>query len=632
MATPNFLQKYFFKKTSLWLVFCFLSLDTQADIDWQKALVTAKQARLSQQRSWLRLGHYPCDGCDSRQDGKEFFLSPEGKHNPQAELIATIESFAQNPLRKFARDLPEQRVICQFPARLTWLARELNLGDIEPLLSSCDRFKEFYHQFGKEKVSLVFSSYYMNNPSSAFGHTLLKINRSSPAVSPSADILAHGINYAALPTTTNPVLYAILGMVGGFKGGFAFLPYYYKIREYNDFESRDLWEYDLDLTDDEVDLLIKHIWELGFADFDYYYFTENCSYYMIDLLDVAAPRLHLTNLVPFWVIPNDTVKAVAEVPGLIKKTHFRPSTATVLQKRFDQLDGAEREVFFHAVEDEQLPERISAKVLDAIIDHFDVHYAEQLLNKDERVVTNKHRLLVKRSQLPEKPEQLDFSEFRSPHEAHDSWQGILSFGQRDDVDTIGFSVRFGLHDLVDPTIGMPPTTRLEMVSGSVFFETQGDKKLKVDRFRLVGIESLNSWTRLWKKLAWRFDLGGERVQDQRCMDCLTGVVSGGIGLAKTLSFVTPFVYLNLGVRTGKFANHDLSPEFGPSVGLRFLLPKDFNILTELEKRFYWQPALKEVDIGKITLQKMFTRRWGLRGQFHYAEDWYDGRLGVVIFD
>ena len=69
------------------------------------------------------------------------------------------------------------------------------------------------------------------------------------------------------------------------------LPYFYKVREYNDYESRDLWEYDLNLSPRAVAMLVAHLWELGSTYFDYFYLSENCSYHSLAVLGVAEPSL-----------------------------------------------------------------------------------------------------------------------------------------------------------------------------------------------------------------------------------------------------------------------------------------------------------------------------------------------------
>src|SRR5690606_7938888 len=120
--------------------------------------------------------------------------------------------------------------------------------------------------------SIVFSSYYLGNPNSAFGHTLLRLSRYQDTSE--TEMLDYGINFAAEAREVNPFLYAVKGLFGGFEGRFAAIPYYYKIREYANYEFRDLWSYELDLTFAEVLEAVDHIWELGHTYFDYYYFHE----------------------------------------------------------------------------------------------------------------------------------------------------------------------------------------------------------------------------------------------------------------------------------------------------------------------------------------------------------------------
>lgn len=59
-------------------------------------------------------------------------------------------------------------------------------------------------------------------------------------------------------------------------------------------------------------MMIKHIWELAFADYRYFYLSENCSYHLIKILDVASPKLSL-GLVQKWdggVVPQNWLTSV----------------------------------------------------------------------------------------------------------------------------------------------------------------------------------------------------------------------------------------------------------------------------------------------------------------------------------
>ena len=62
--------------------------------------------------------------------------------------------------------------------------------------------------------------------------------------------------------TSNGFAYAVKGIFGLYKGYYSILPYYVKVREYNDLERRDVWEYTLNLTPPEVVRMFRHIWEL----------------------------------------------------------------------------------------------------------------------------------------------------------------------------------------------------------------------------------------------------------------------------------------------------------------------------------------------------------------------------------
>ena len=266
---------------------------------YQKALSSHFETSIE----WRNLVHYKSKlfgGYESQVVGMVFFLAPNGKDDPAAELRATLSGLFSDPAAG------DDHAQCRFPARLMLLKKALNIDSTKLPHVSCAKYDDYVKKLSARSATLVFSSFYLNNPSSAFGHSFLRINstRSVGMHGEHHELLDHGINYAADVTTENPILYALYGSMGLFRGTFTSVPYYYKVREYNDYDSRDLWSYDLDLTSEELQMLVAHIWELGPTYYDYYYFTQNCSYHMFTTLEAAAPRLHLTDEIPFYVIPS----------------------------------------------------------------------------------------------------------------------------------------------------------------------------------------------------------------------------------------------------------------------------------------------------------------------------------------
>src|SRR5262249_47537065 len=149
----------------------------------------------------------------------------------------------------------------------------------------CPRFDEWRETIGAKGATLLFSSAYLNSPASMYGHTFLRLDRQREAYGSAPSLLDYTINFGADPWTTNGILYAILGLTGGFDGKFSTMPYYMKVQEYNNLEHRDIWEYHLNLDERQVARLLMHAWELGSTTFDYFFLTENCSYQLLTLIE-----------------------------------------------------------------------------------------------------------------------------------------------------------------------------------------------------------------------------------------------------------------------------------------------------------------------------------------------------------
>src|SRR5262249_37565820 len=205
---------------------------------------------------------------------------------------------------------------------------------------TCKRFSEWREALNPGGVTLVFPAAFLNSPTSMYGHTLLRIDAKDQ--DERTRLLAYAVNFTAATTETNGVIFAIGGVIGTFPGVFSVLPYYLKVREYSDLENRDIWEYELNLTPDEVDRLLMHAWELRSVYFYYYFFDENCAYYLLELLEAARPDLDLTSAFRWWAIPSDTVRKVVEQKGLLKRTVYRPSNATLIAHRLGFMEPSDQ--------------------------------------------------------------------------------------------------------------------------------------------------------------------------------------------------------------------------------------------------------------------------------------------------
>jgi hypothetical protein len=213
------------------------------EADYLQALIAqARHKKLADQRLWHLLLHYKptlFGGFESEADGRGFFFHPHGKVDPHGELEATLGAFFSRTASDDQQAPDWQHPQCRFPARYHWLKAQLALDSGKLPEQPCRRFEAWREALDPGSVSLIFASHYMSNPASMFGHTLLRLNHRQRQGSQS--LLDYGINYAAITTTRNGFLYAILGITGGFEGRFASFPYYMKVQEYGNLESRDPW-------------------------------------------------------------------------------------------------------------------------------------------------------------------------------------------------------------------------------------------------------------------------------------------------------------------------------------------------------------------------------------------------------
>jgi len=222
--------------------------------------------------SWCITHYKPqwLGGVKSEADGPGFFFHPRGQVDPQGELEATLEAFFVGAAAEGQQAQGWQHPQCRFPARYDWLKAQSRFDPSKLPAQPCPRLEAWRAALDPGSVSLIFASYSLRNPASMFGHTFLRLNHKRRQGS--QNLLDCGINYAAITTTHNGVLFAILGIAGGFEGRLANFPYDMKVQEYSNLESRHLWEYDLHFTQEQIDRMFRHLWELGSTFFWYYFF------------------------------------------------------------------------------------------------------------------------------------------------------------------------------------------------------------------------------------------------------------------------------------------------------------------------------------------------------------------------
>lgn len=474
-----------------------------------KARARLKVMDLAHSPYWYRLMYYRQAGnkIESTVTQPSFFLTQKGRIDPVAELDAMLTGlFAPNQLQ------PNESAACLFPVRRDWLVEQLQIQVSDLPVTPCPALTQWLDGIQPRHATLVFSSDYMNSPSSMFGHTLLRLD---PDDNEQTRLLAYAINYAAETDNSSSALYAIKGLTGLYSGAYSIMPYYEKVKEYNDFESRDLWEYRLKLTPNETMRLTKRVWELRFVNFPYYFLHSNCSYELLNLMEIARPSLSLQNKFPVYAIPTDTLRASLIDADLLEKTVYRPAFVSRLNA---QADRASPQVIAAAKTLASSPDypmadlssQQQAQASEMASDY--LYYRFVGHEVDPQIARPKMReLLVRRSQNPVSDQRVTVpTPAVDPSQGHLTSRVLLSAGELNGHGFADVEWRPAYHDLLDPAGGY------RNGSGINFLQTQlriQDDRLSLQKLTLISIDSLSPKTDFFTPLSWNLAFGVRQVPE-----------------------------------------------------------------------------------------------------------------------
>ena len=565
-------------------------------------------------------------GVLSEQDDPGFFLSPEGKTDPQAELAATLTAFfSDQPVGR-----SKQPAQCAFVARYQWLKERLQFDASRLPPQHCDRFERWVKEFDTDAISLIFPTAYMNNPASMFGHTFLRVDQRGQTEQ--TRLLAYTINYAAEVPADAGIEYMYKGLFGGYQGFFSTIPYYLKVREYRDIENRDIWEYRLNFSEPQIRRLLMHAWELGNAAFDYYFFKENCSYHLLSLLEAAEPGLYLTDRFPYWTVPSDTLRALIDQPGLVGQVAYRPSRSTVIMRKRATLSAEEDQWLHRLIVDPALarsedfarltPAR-QAFLLDVASDYL-LYKSETDREQAAPLKVRNQQILIARSALriPSPPFPIQPSS-GSPEQGHEKTRAGLGFGWRQDELFEELNWRGAYHDLLDPETGYTPNAQIELLGLAVRHYERRDQ-VRLERFTFANVLSLSPVDRLFFSPSWKVSAGLQTVRQERagvsCRYCKNGNFNGGPGLAIQTDFWRRevwFGFAEVDVNVSPAYAYDHRAGGGGTLGFYADVTDRWRLLASTTYLHY--PLGERSDDWRASVQQRITiqKNLAIRGEFNH---------------
>ncbi len=454
--------------------------------------------------AWLKLLHYEKKGSSyvSLVENDDFFITENGRHDADNEFEQTVLQFNKTD------DVKK----CEFPARFIYLKKK---GKVKGDLDKCEGYQKFLEDVQPKAVTMLFTNAYMSNPSSLFGHTLFRIDTKRKGT----QLLAHGANFGADTGEDSGVMFALKGLWGGYYGSFGIRPYFDVINLYNNIENRDIWEYELDFSDVELELFVAHIWEMRNAKIKYFFATKNCSYILLLMLEAVRPELDLSGEFRFYVAPLQTLKKVEEAEGFIREVNYRPSRQSKINHRAEQMNDNQYEAFIRIIKKDEfdlskLNDDEKSDVLETAYQYVQYRYVEGGLElKDYR--KKSFKLLQERSKIVN--QKLFFEELKegeNPIKAHEPKSFSFNVGVRKGgaFEEIGFRPLY--NSLMDNSYGLLKGAEINLFEGKLRHYDSDDKYV-LNEFNLLGIRSLSGANEMFLPLSYDIKLGYKEVFDAK---------------------------------------------------------------------------------------------------------------------
>lgn len=471
--------------------------------------------KLAAEPGWHKLLHIQPNGRGAVKSAS-FWLAHNGRDNPAAELRATIDAFNVAPI-------PDTyHAQCRFPARYAWLKRHSPTRKMPVVV--CPAVERFIQQSLPGDITLVLASGFMSSPGSLFGHTFLRIDPARKQ----AKLLNKTINFEAQTRGSRGVSYKIKGLFGGFNGRFSLLPFDKQVNRHSRKQLRDLWEWPLQLSNDEKRLLLLHFFEVQGVDFGYVFTLENCVTQLLALIEASKPELNLIEESGYTVMPMQTVQLLHAKTQLLGSPAFRPALDKRLRYQLNDLSPGEiltvqaivagkNEYDGH----EYSPTR-QARVLDTSYDLLRYQRTNELIDKptfQQRTTP----LLAQRRTLP----STNNPSYSQPELQPSLGQGRSRWRLGLKYDESGYqpllSWRFVHHDLLDPRLANPRGTEVKALD--IALSTQS--RVQLESLQLFSLRSLPTRNSLIKPSSWQLSTGWRRNSQNK----ITAYADGGRGMS-----------------------------------------------------------------------------------------------------
>ena len=430
-----------------------------------------------------------------------------------------------------------------------------------------------------------------------------------------------------MPLTTlygNPddsfIMYAINSAFGSYANDITIEPYPQKLADYLQKDNRDVWTYELKLTDAEVEQIMRHVYETKDLELPYYFTLDNCASEILRYIDVVRPDGNLLDEFTLAVVPTDLI-LLLQKEGLINQQNYFPADDTLAQAKLNN---------------------------------------PQLTDLPSSSIDANHKLV---------PTQLTPAD-NNPLNAHSLQRIKVGAGAQDDTGYLSLAYRGGFNGPLDRPSGYPQNFHLE--AGVIEIRAYGDDEKDKGNHNRVELQELTilrgrsfnpiNTARKGKSLlsSWGVNLqaiqvkdGSQMNNDSRNSDPDSSHLVGSFGYEKGISAafgspemgsgqLPPHLCYALGnglAQVGKGISKGYRVGAGVNLGCRYQFNHNARLIGEVQvpywyhgssdneqiKTSYWQPVLSlgaQYDLDK-------NKAIRIKGSYQ-LQDKIDGREDVQL--
>lgn len=349
---------------------------------------------------------------------------------------------------------------CEYPALYTLFSEKY--AEIEKTDFSKCEFSSLLSELKKIRIS--FASGYLGNPASFFGHLYITPIHSDK----NFENYTYNIG-AVTPNGENPLLYVIRGLIGYYDTSYKRVPYLAQTNKYLRQEGRDVYEFDLNITDAERKFLFLHLIEMEKENTAYYFSNKNCAYELAQLLNIVSSIREVNEKLFYY--PIHLLIALKE-KGKVKDIVFRASNKTQFYSFYNTASKEDKILFRNELSSVLLNKQIESVFSQQIL-NFGYAFVE---NDDELQDIKINRIISKKNTITPAKEINLFS--RSPIKIN------ISIGAINKDKNVRLSFKPAFYNFVDYPSNVYPGNKITFLESVI---TLTNERIELKEFVFIDI-------------------------------------------------------------------------------------------------------------------------------------------------